>query len=101
MNFEHKVRHTLPESVQWNSSSAYCMVVPQQYLTHADLVVTSAGTNSVEKPDKATDGMETSNINAVPSPTTNVPPSSDLRIALFEKIGIKKALYCNLKRIFK
>lgn len=99
MNFEHKVRHTLPATVQWNSSSAFCLVMPQQYLTHADLVVTSAGTNSVEKLDEA-DGMGKSN-SAVPSPTTTVPPSSDLKIALFEKVGIKKALYCNLKRRFK
>ena len=66
MNFSHRVKHKLADP----GSQAHCLVVPQQYLTSADL---ESGGDA--------EGAH-----------------SDLKINLYEKHPVKKALYAALKQ---
>ena len=82
MLYSHQVEHKLASS----GLNGHCLVMPQQYLTYDDLV--KEGAEDVGKAPQASGSAA----------KEAEKPSSDLKMALFEKASLKKALYCSVMK---
>ena len=83
MNFQHRVEVHLPSTLKPSESSMLHLVMPQQYLTNDDLLVSPQVQASKQASDQATEKA----VKQVES------PPNDLKIGLLQKQTLKRGIY--------